>query len=562
MRRRKRLFFTGVLAGMAGLALVGRLAWIQLAMGPQLAAAALAQVSRSVPLEAVPRGGILDDNLVPLTGEYRADRLVVFPDLVAHPVADAAVLAPLLKVDPEVLARDLAGAPHVLTYPVDRSVRQAVGGLNDPGLKVDRVTYRDGPDALAVHLTGYLGPPENQAEAAGVAPGGDLVGLSGLERYYNQDLEDGTARRYAREFIDADGRPLGVVDTRDADPGRRNVVLTIDSGVQATVERIMDKDVPKGAVVVLDAATGDVLAMASRPTFQPDRVGDYLGSPAAGNVFVNRALALYPPGSVFKIAVAAAALNEGVATPHTLFFDRGARATPVPDWYKPGFGLIDFNHAFAESVNPFFAKLGLELGAGRLIGYAERFGLADQSPAGYRVPADARQNWSLVAAPDNLVNSSIGQGPVLVSPLQVAAMTEAVVNKGVYVQPRLVKAVVRDDGRVVETPARVPASRVIGLPADRELLAMMRLVTTSGTGRDADVPGWGSAGKTGTAQTGTEGTPDDAWFAGFAPWPNARYVAVVLVQGGTDGGVDAGSVFRLLMESLLNGKEGAKLLTQ
>jgi len=543
---------------LAFLALVGRLAFIQLAMGPQLAAGALSEVSRAVSLEDVTRGDILDRNLEPLTGTYRAPRLVVFPDLIAHPARDAAALAPLLGVDAGVLAGQFAGSPHRLSYAVDPAVERAVAALSEPGLAVATVTFRDGPGALAVHLTGYVGPPQNEVQAAGVAPGGpDLVGLSGLEACYNRTLADSASRRSAREYVDAAGRPTGIVavDGTDRDPGRRNLVLTIDAGVQKTVEGIMDQYVPEGAVVVLDAATGDVLAAASRPTFQPQRLASYLGPGLAGNVFVDRATAMFPPGSVFKVVVAAAALNEGLVTPDSTFYDRGAAAAPVPDWYKPGFGLIDFAHAFAESVNPFFAQVGLELGARRLIDYAERFGLADPSPTGYPLAGDPRQDWSLVAAPDNLANAGVGQGPVLVSPLQTAAMLETVVDGGVYVQPRLVRAVVRDDGQVVQSFASPRGRPVISAQTDRELLSMMRLVTTAGTGREADVPGWGSAGKTGTAQTGPQGRGTDAWFAGFAPWPDPRYVAVVLVQGGADGGRDAGTVFRLLLEDLLGGKE-------
>lgn len=557
VRRKKRLAFSSVLVCLAFVSLMVRVGFVQLIMGRQLAAAALAQVSRSVPLDAVTRGDIEDRNMIPLTGEYTADRLVVFPNLLTDVSRAVSLLAPLLKTAPVTLARQLTGSPHLLPYQVSDAVKSAVTGLADPGIEVDPVSYRDGPGALAVHLTGYLGPPQNAREASLVAPGGpDLLGLSGLEKYYNQDLTDSTSRRYAREYIDADGRPLGItaVDTTNSDPQRKNLVLTIDSKVQADVERIMDEHIPKGAVVVLDATTGDVLAMASRPTFQPGNVAAYIDSPTAGNVFINRAMALYPPGSVFKVVVAAAALNEGVVNPGTTFYDKGALATPVPDWYKPGFGLINFAQGFAESVNPFFGKVGLELGASTLIDYAKRFGLADQSLLGYRVPHDGRQNWSLVAAPHKLVDSSIGQGPVLVTPVQVAAMIEAVADGGAYIQPRLVKAVVQDDGKIVDAVAPDPGHRVIGAQADQELKAMMRLVTTSGTGRDADVPVWGSAGKTGTAQTGPGNAPTDAWFAGFAPWPDPRYVVVVLDQGGTDGGTDAGAVFRLLMEDLLPAK--------
>ncbi|MBC7326474.1 MAG: penicillin-binding protein 2, partial [Moorella sp. (in: Bacteria)] len=202
--------------------------------------------------------------------------------------------------------------------------------------------------------------------------------------------------------------------------------------VQQIVEKVLDAHVKKGAVVVMDARSGDILALASRPKYHPapGRIEQYLrGEPGA---LLDQCVGLFAPGSLFKVVVAAAALAERIVTPETTFYCRGAKDWPVRCWSEHGHGVISFQEAFAQSCNPVFARLALELGAANLIAYARLFGLDDQRIAGYPVPADPRQNLDLIAAPHNLVNSSLGQGPVLATPVQITAMMNTVVNGGKY----------------------------------------------------------------------------------------------------------------------------------
>ena len=307
----------------------------------------------------------------------------------------------------------------------------------------------------------------------------------------------------------------------------------------------MDKDIPRGAVVVLEAGSGDILAVASRPAFSP---GNISGKNGTGNeAFFDRAFAPYPPGSVFKILVAAAALNEGVVGPETKFFCRGAADSLVRCWKAAGHQEITFARAFAQSCNPVFARVGLALQKGRLLSYCRAFGLEERGVVGYPLPRDPRQDFAFYLGPHNLVNLSIGQGPLLVTPVQVAAIVNAVLNDGVYVRPRLVKGF-RWRNREERLP-RDAGRQVVTAETARLVRGMMVRAVTAGTARRGYLKGRGSAGKTGSAEAGAERIY--AWFAGYAPLDCPRYVIVVMVEGGKSGAQDAAPVFRKIAAKLL-----------
>lgn len=220
-----------------------------------------------------------------------------------------------------------------------------------------------------------------------------------MERFYDHDLAAGRPRSYARLYTDACGQwlqGLGVeVNLTGPDPERQDVVTTLDADIQRIVEKVMDAHVKNGAVVVMDARSGDILAMASRPKFNPDprQIGRYLeGEPEA---LLDQGVCLFAPGSLFKVVVAAAALAEGVVTPETTFTCRGEKDRPVRCWSERGHGTVSFQEAFAQSCNPVFARVALALGAEKLISYARLFGLDNQRVAGYPVPFDRRQNLAL-----------------------------------------------------------------------------------------------------------------------------------------------------------------------
>ncbi|HIE12531.1 MAG TPA: penicillin-binding protein 2 [Desulfotomaculum sp.] len=443
----------------------------------------------------------------------------------------------------------------LLPYPLSEEQAGAVYRAGWPGIAVVEVKERYGPRPLSVHVVGYLGKIDSLSEWRRLNQGtkrysyGDYVGKAGLEYYYEHLLKGSVPCGMAGSYRDAKGRTLGglgVAIRKQADSTRTDLVLTLDARLQAVVEGVMDLYVPRGAVVVLEAGTADILAVGSRPAFLPVSPG-VIKRNVQGEVFLDRAFSPYPPGSVFKILVAAAALEEGVVTPCTKFYCRGPRDPLVPCWKREGHKEIGFAQAFAQSCNPTFARVGLKLGKKRLIEYCRAFGLADRSVVGYPLPADSRQDPARYLKPRSLVNISIGQGPLLITPVQMAAVANTMVNDGVYLRPRLVKGF-RGPAGTVELP-RAAGKRVLSAETARGVREMMVLSAAEGTGSRGFVEGCGSAGKTGTAEVGAERSY--AWFAGYAPLDQPRYVIVVMVEGGKSGARDAAPVFKEIAERIL-----------
>jgi len=539
--------------------LVVNLWFIQIKNGDKYAALALEQGSSYVSLEDTCRGKILDRNLVPLTGEQEEDRVVVFPSLIEDKESVLWGLSEILHAPREVLAGLLSGAPCYLPFPLSPEQVEAVKGRSWKGVTVLPVRFRYGDRPLAVQVVGHLGKIASREELVALSKQsnkiyhyGDMVGKAGLEAFYEPELKGGRPVKAVRVFHDASGKLLNgsvfQVEENVSDKSRQDLVLTIDARVQQVVEDVMDRRVAKGAVVVMEAGTGDLLAMAGRPAFHPARVEEYLRK-GGGERFFDHCTALYPPGSIFKVAVAAAALEEGVVDLDSQFTCSGEKENLIRCWKGAGHGSITFSRAFAESCNPAFARVGLRLGAEKIIEYAGKLGLGNQSVTGYPVPPDPRQNLDLIGVPNNLVNSSVGQGPVLVTPVQVAAMINTVVSDGFYKEPRLVKEIRKNNGDVVQEFAPDAGKMAISSDTAGKLRALLEAVVCEGTGKGAAVPVWGSAGKTGSAQAGNGCT--NAWFAGYAPRANPRYIVTVLVEGDAGGGETAATIFREIMERLL-----------
>lgn len=545
------------------LLLLIRLSVIQVLEGGCYAAKAVQRETSTVALEEFPRGRVLDRRLRPLTQAVQSNRVVVFPQIITKPDLLAEELAAILKIDKNELLPALKKSPCILPYHLSPEQAKAVGLQNQPGVLVLPVSFRYGPEPLAAQVVGHLGRINSYREISSLSSrskeayrADDWVGRTGLELYYEHELRAAGLQGYARLFMDARTewlRGLGTeVNTRHLDGGRQNLVTTIDADIQRIVERVMDARVKKGAVVVMDVWTGDILAMASRPAYNPHprEIEKYLkGDPEA---FLDQCTMLFPPGSLFKVVVAAAALEEGIVSLEDTFHCRGEKDRPVRCWYAPGHGNITFAQAFAQSCNPVFVKVALALGAEKLIAYAQRFGFDNQKVTGYPVPRDYRQNLNLISAPHSLANSSVGQGPVLATPVQVTAMMNTVVNDGVYRQPRLVSELRTEGGVVTRFFPGDRGSRVIPSRLAGQLRQLLASVTVEGIGRGAYLEDYGSAGKTGSAQAGGAGERVNAWFCGYAPVAQPRYVVTVLVREGISGGQTAAPVFKEIMSEILN----------
>jgi len=323
-----------------------------------------------------------------------------------------------------------------------------------------------------------------------------------------------------------------------------------------------------GAVVVMDPRNGDLLAMVSTPAFEIDRFTGTIDRSAWLRLvqdphfpLLNRAVqSQYAPASIFKILVAAAALQEGSLTPADRTQCAGEfhlGTATFKDWKEGGHGTVDLQRAIVQSCNIFFYQAGLKVGGVTLVRYARAFGFG--APTGIELQGE---KYGLVPRPDRrgwpageTVNLSIGQGAVLVTPTQVARFMATVANGGVLWRPRLVQRIERSDGGLVYSDAGQVNGHVELSPVVWEFLRRsLWAAVNDGTGAAARIPGLDIAGKTGTAQIigkskATLGQ-DHAWFAAFAPVKNPEVVVVVLVEHGGRGGEVAAPIARKILNAI------------
>jgi len=553
--RQVRLLVLGLGFFAAFVPITARLWTIQVDQHARYLSCARQQDAITVPLEEVPRGLILDRHFTPLAGNFTEYRVVVIPGLLQDRYAAARNIGRILRVSASDVTRYL-DTPGLLPFPITKKQASEIIRASWPGITAAPVALRYDNQPLAVHVVGHLGRIDSSAELARLRAStdkpyhaGDLVGKAGIEKYYEARLKGTAPRRMALAYTDATGKLLAgqkVTLAKTPDKDRQNVVLTLDAGIQRAAEEIMDRYKIKGAIVVQEVNSGDILAMASRPAYHPRQMEKYLE--ASDGAFTNRAITLYFPGSLFKIVVAAAALEAGIVAEDELFFCSGHQDRLVHCWLPEGHGAITFARAFAESCNPVFARIAIRLGADCLVTYARRLGLENQAITGLPRPPDPRQSLDAIKEPYNLVNAAIGHWPVFSTPVQLCSLVATVARGGIYRQPRLVKCFT-EEGTIVEEVPPAPPRRVLSPRTARKLQHLMALVTAEGQGREAQVPGWGTAGKTGTAET-AQGERL-AWFAGYAPTEHPRLAITVLVEGGASGSRSAAPVFRELTERIL-----------
>jgi penicillin-binding protein 2 len=397
-----------------------------------------------------------------------------------------------------------------------------------PGLIPAPNPQRYGPDALASHLVGYIRESEGK-------------GVSGIERAFDDVLSRGQKTVLAA-LVDGRNRlipGLGYRIRKDDDDSR-NVVLAVDGALQREVERIMDRRIRQGAVVVMDPWNGDILAMASRPNFN---AGTLVKSLSDGqDSLINRALWDYQPGSVFKTVVAAAALEEDLVTLFQTFRCTGGITVDglfIPCSNLHGEQEITLVEAFAHSCNSVFIELALKLGPEKIDQYARCFGFGEPTglPVGER-PGLLPQLTEL-SNRRALANLAIGQGELLVTPIQMAAMMSAVANGGRQIKPRLVLGLTDPHGRDLKNFLPQRGGSILSPAAVNKIKYLLQAVAEQGTGRPANLKMLTTAGmKTGTAESGRlrDGRPVyNYWAAGFYPLDKAKAVVIVFADDFKEG---------------------------
>ena len=537
---------------------------------------------------AAPRGTLFDQNGVPLVDSFPSFDVSLY----RQDVPDMEVLIPrlsrVLSLDPQKLRARLEGArgipPHQplkIKTDIPREVLAAVETrrLDLPGVVVDVVIRRNYPHKnLASHLIGYLGEinqQEMEMEEFVNHKLGYLVGKYGVEQKFEFELMGESGGRQIE--VNAMGQKIRVLGQVEPNPGN-NVHLTLDLEIQKAAEEAMAGK--RGAVVVMNPQNGDILAMVSKPDFDPNLFARGISPENWKSIVDNPAHPLqnratqgqYPPGSIFKILVAMAGLEEKMINPETTFQCSGVYPFGNREyqcWKKEGHGQVKLRRAIVESCDVYFYQLGMRLGVNRIAKYASAAGLG--SPTGFPlgrekpglVPTSAwkMKRFGIPWQGGENLSIAIGQGYNLVTPLQIACTLSALFNGGKYYQPRIAQSIRAPHGEVLQ---EYPPLVLRNIPISPETIEFVRealwgvVNSPGGTGGRARVEGFNVAGKTGTSQIvqRKEGKPeptspelqDHAWFACFAPAFNPEIVVAVLVEHGGGGGATAAPVAKQVLE--------------
>lgn len=551
----------------------GRLWWLQVGQGEQWDEKARNRYLRAIVTKA-PRGAILDRNGRMLAGNEPSFNIALLPAEFSTDGADPRKICRLLGISPAELERAVAKirANKVpLFEPVHLKRNADIATVTRiwerirelPGIIVLEEPMRVYPHGmLAAHVLGHVGAvsDEELANRPDLQPF-DWIGKMGIERAYDRYLQG----KHGREVmeVDATGAPIQRLHRELARAGQ-TLVLTLNARLQAVAERTLQGK--RGAVVALDPKTGEVLVMASSPSFdpnwfsggiKPERWRWLISHPAYP--LQNRAIATtHPPGSTFKIVTAVAALMFGKATPRTRIPCGGGRVVGrrfFRCWRRHG--TLDLERAIGQSCDSYFYTLGLAVGPDRLARVARLMGLGEktgidlpgESPGNIPTPAWKRRRYRERWYGGDTANMAIGQGYVAATPLQMALVACAVANEGVVMRPHLLKERRDPQGRVVAqtTPKvlhRVPVPPSVWKAIKRGMLAAV--YGPGGTaGRLRGLP-IRVAGKTGSSEH-RKGAKTHAWFIAFAPFDRPKIALCVMVEESGHGGEVAVPIAREIL---------------
>lgn len=526
-------------------ATLGRLAYLQLICYGDYYNRAERQQQRIVEISPH-RGNLYDRNLHELAMSISVDSCFAVPAEITDHDMVARLLSGVLDLSPDDLASKLAGPPTFvwIARKLPPAKAERIKEMNLRGIYLVKERERFYPkNQLASHVLGYVDTDEK--------------GLGGIEYALDSQIRG----RPGRMMILADAHSRWFDSSEQGNEAGSSVVLTLDQNIQYIAEKEMAQAIREthsiaGSIIVEDTATGEILAMANFPTFNPNAKGD-----APPDARMNRAVAaLYEPGSVFKIVTLAGALEEGITTPDEVvdcqmgaIYVAGHR---IRD-HKP-FGMLTVSQILAKSSDVGAIKIGLRLGAPKLYDYIRDFGFG--APTGIDLPGETRgilrplDHWTPVSPGSISMGQEVG-----VTAIQLISAMNSIANDGLWVRPHVVKGV-RKDSQIIANAQPAPR-RVIRATTAATLRSMLEgVVLAGGTAPGARLDGYTAAGKTGTAQkidpaTGRYSpTQVIASFVGFAPINNPAVTILVTLDspvGLHEGGQVSAPVFKRVAEQVL-----------
>jgi len=583
---------------MAGLAV--RLGYLQVSLYDHYRTLSSENRVKLVPLPPT-RGLIYDRNGVLLADNYPTYSLEITPDQVRdldRTLEDLKLVVPITDEDLQRFHRARRQQRRFDSIPIrvklddEEVARFAVVRHRFPGVDIQARLLRRYPEGdRAVHVLGYVGrinqQEQEQIDAASYA-GSTHIGKLGIERNYEAELHGEVGLQQVE--VNALGRVIRVLETRAPEPGK-NLRLHLDMGLQeAALEALGDET---GAAVAIDPKTGGVLALVSKPGYDPNPFVEGISGALYKQLrddpekpLYNRALrGLYPPGSTIKPFVALAGLELGAVSAGQNKFCPGFYQLPgqshrYRDWKKGGHGVVDLNKAIVESCDVYFYDLAHDLGIDRLqkflsgFSFGRKTGIDLTEELGGLLPSREwkerarRQPWY----PGETVITGIGQGYLLTTPLQLASAAATLANGGRYVAPRVAAAIEAPDGSLsVPAPQPPPVQLPVRSRASWEDVTQGMLDVVEGqrgTARRIRTDAYRIAGKTGTAQVFTVGQAeeydedkidkklrDHALFIAFAPVEDPRIAVAVLIEHGGHGGSVAAPIARRIMDVYLMGEQ-------
>ncbi len=438
--------------------------------------------------------------------------------------------------------------------------------------------------SLAAHVIGYLqelSPEEMKRDVYWQRRLGDMVGKTGIEKEYETALVGNPGRLL--EVVDSLGRGKEEIERSEPIKGQ-DLRITLDFDLQKEAEELLEGR--EGAIIVMDVRNGEILTLASYPNFNPNKFInrftseewlDLVNSPEFP--LLNRAIGgLYSPGSVFKLVMALGALDSETITDEDTFICRGETTIynhPFSCWREEGHGKMGFYDAIRHSCNIYFYNVGKEMGIEEISRYARMLGFGAKTGIdlpGEKVGLVPDPQWKMKAKNEpwqkgETISVSIGQSFMLVTPIQIAAHTALIANRGIRVTPHLLKSLSdneRESGRVYDFPSSHPVN-IDPSTFEKVIQGMWEAVNEQGTGWAAMLSGFDVCGKTGSTQVISEDKSEEAeeektveegeeeeevkthsWFTGFAPRENPEIVVTVLVEYGGMGGATAAPLARRL----------------
>ncbi|NQX65461.1 stage V sporulation protein D [Paenibacillus alba] len=550
---RRRLFTALIISTVIFTALIIRLAYVQLWIGQDLANKAEDSWRRKIEF-APKRGEIQDRNGITMTYSMSTPTIVAIPVQVQDARSTAAKLAEVLQGNEEDIFKQITKrTSQVDIKPAGRKITiekaQEVRNLHLPGIVVAEDNKRYYPFGnLAAHILGFAGIDK---------------GITGIEAKYDSQLTGIPGN--ISYMTDAAGRTLeGTTDTYTSPKDGLNVKLTIDSHLQSVLERELDQamvqyQAQNVVAIMMDPNNGEILAMGSRPTYEPGNYKDFPSETYNRNLPIWKT---YEPGSTFKIITLAAALEEKkVDLKNEQFFDPGfieVGGARLRCWKRGGHGSETMLQVVQNSCNPGFVVMGQRLGKEKLFDYISKFGFGKKTGIDLGGEENGIMFKPSQVGPVELATTAFGQG-VSVTPIQQITAVSAAINGGKLFKPYVAKSFTKPDtGEVVNVVEPQLVRNVISEGTSKQVREALESVVALGTGRNAFIDGYRVGGKTGTAQKVINGrySPDEhiVSFIGFAPADNPKiviYAAVDDPKGIQFGGLIAAPLVKNMMADAL-----------